>query len=105
MRLAKSSHNEIQAFGSKCNHFLNSTSTASSSATEVKLVLEPLRLIFAHFDTRLIAKADLNHFMAFSETASDDLKMASELKSIFFTIKKTMKYIVVIVIHHLKMSF
>ena len=39
-------------------------------------------------DTRVIAKADLNHFMTFSETASDDLKMASEVKSFFFYQKK-----------------
>ena len=32
------------------------------------LVLGPLRLILAHFDTRAIAKADLDHFMTFSET-------------------------------------
>ena len=36
-RLAKSCHNEIQAFASKGSHFLNSTSTASISATEVML--------------------------------------------------------------------
>ena len=68
--------------------FLNSTSTASISASEIKLVLRPLRLIFAHFDTRVIAKADLNHFMTFSETVSDDLKMASEVKPNFLLSKE-----------------
>ena len=31
-------------------------------------------------DFRVIAKADLNHFITFSKTASDDLKMTSEVK-------------------------
>ena len=71
-------------FDSKLSHFMNSTSTASISVSEVKLVLRPLRLIFAHFDTR----ADLNYFMTFSETVSDDLKMASEVKSNFLLSKE-----------------
>ena len=81
MRLTKSCHDEIQAFDSKWSHFMNSTSTASISASEVMLILGKLRLIFVHFDIRVISKADLIHFMTFSETASDDLKMALEVKS------------------------
>ena len=81
MRLAKSSHDEIQAFAWKCSHFLNSTSTASISASEVKLVLGPLRLIFANFGYQGNSKSRFNHFMTFSETALDDLRMASEVKS------------------------
>ena len=51
---------------------------------------QPLRsnLFWGHWglflpilDTRVIAKANLNHFMTFSETASDDLKTALEVKS------------------------
>ena len=58
---------------------------------------QPLRssLFWGHWglflpvlDTRVIAKADLNHFMTFSETASDDLKMASEVKSNFLLSKE-----------------
>ena len=48
---------------------------------KVKLVVGLLRLNFANFDNRVMAKADLNHFMTFSEIASDDLKVASEVKS------------------------
>ena len=88
MTLAKSCHDEVQAFASKCSHVLDSNSTASKSASEVKLVLGPLRLIFAHFDTSVIENADLNHFMTFSETASDDLEMASEVKSNFLLSKE-----------------
>jgi hypothetical protein len=80
MRLMKSCQYEIHAFASKCSLFLDSISTASISASEVKLVLGPLRLIFGHFDTRVISKQDLNHFITFSKTASDDLKMTSEVK-------------------------
>ena len=86
MRLAKSCHDEIQASASKCSHFLNSTSIASISASEVKLGV--IEAVFGHFDTRLIAKADLNNFMTFLETASDDLKMASEVKSNFLLSKE-----------------
>ena len=79
LRLIKSCHDKIHAFASKCSHFLSSTSTASTSASEVKLVLGPLRLILGHFDTRIIVKPNLNHLMTLSETASDDLKTASEV--------------------------
>ena len=48
---------------------------------KVKLVVGLLRLNFANFDNRVMAKADVNHFMTFSEIASDDLKVASEVKS------------------------
>ena len=54
LRLIKSCHDKIHAFASKCSHFQSSTSTASTSASEVKLVLGPLRLILGHFDTRVI---------------------------------------------------
>ena len=39
-------------------------------------------------DTKVIAKADLNRFMKFSETVSDDLKMASEVKFNFLLSKE-----------------
>ena len=45
-------------------------------------------LIFVHFGYQGIAKANLNHFMTFAEPASDDLKMASEVKYFFFYQKK-----------------
>ena len=73
LRLIKICHDKIHAFASKCSHFLSSTSTASTSASEVKLVLGPLRLILGHFDTRIIVKSNLNHLKTLSETASDDL--------------------------------
>jgi hypothetical protein len=55
---------------------------------------------FGHFDTRLIAKADLNNFMTFSETASDDLKMASEVKSNFLLSKEGWDHEIYIALSH-----
>ena len=92
MRLAKRFHDEIQALASKCSHFLNSTSKASISASKVNLVLGPLRLIFAHSDTRVIAKVDLNHLMTFSQPVSGDLEMASGVKSNFLLSKEGWDY-------------
>ena len=55
------------------------------------LIFRPLRLIFAHFNVRVITKSDLNYFMTFSETASEELKMVSKVKSIFLQSKDAYK--------------
>ena len=65
----------------KSSHLLSPASAASISASEVKLVLSSWRPFLGHFDNRNVWKWNSNHLRTLWNVASDDLKMASEVKS------------------------
>ena len=71
----------ICAWMSKFSHLLSTASTAYTSASEVKFVLSSWSPFLYHFDIKNVGKLNQNHLRALLNVASDDLKMASEVKS------------------------
>ena len=68
----------------KSSHLLSPASTASTasiSASEVKVVLSSWMPFLGHFDIRPVWKWNRNHLRTLWNVASGDLKTASEVKS------------------------